>query len=59
MECEDVENVENVNENAVQLKKQKLHLEFTNFLEGHTVYETIPENMKVLIQLNLRFLYLI
>jgi hypothetical protein len=26
-----------------------LHSEFMKFLKSHTVYETIPENMKVII----------
>jgi hypothetical protein len=36
MECEEIQNI-----------VKNVHSEFMNFLEGHTVYETIPENMKV------------
>lgn len=31
----------------LKTKKVKLQQEFLKFLKGHTVYETIPENMKV------------
>jgi hypothetical protein len=37
------------------IKKSKLKEELSNFLKCHTVYETIPENMKVLINLTFRF----
>jgi metallophosphoesterase superfamily enzyme len=39
-------------------KMLKLQDEFTKFLNTHTVYETIPENMKVCIILFLNFIFL-
>ena len=38
---------QNDEDSEIFLKKKFLHKEFTGFLKSHTVYETIPENMKV------------
>jgi len=35
-------------EKEVSGKRKNLYLELTEFLKAHTVYETIPENMKVI-----------
>ena len=35
----------------LKLNKKKLQEELNKFLHSHTVYETIPENMKVLFNL--------
>ena len=37
------------NEESVDSKYQKLKMVFTKYLKEHTVYETIPENMKILV----------
>ena len=36
--------------------QKRLYEEFSNFLKKHTVYETIPENMKV--NINFHFFFL-
>ena len=41
----------------LKLNKKKLQEELNKFLRSHTVYETIPENMKVLF--NLIILYIV
>jgi hypothetical protein len=38
---------QNDEEAEISVKKKFLHTELTGFLKSHTVYETIPENMKV------------
>jgi len=39
--------LQNDEDSEIFQKKKFLHKEFTGFLKSHTVYETIPENMKV------------
>lgn len=36
-------------ETEISSKRKNLYTELTEFLKAHTVYETIPENMKVII----------
>ncbi len=38
-------------EKDILSKRKNLYIELTEFLKAHTVYETIPENMKVHIHL--------
>ncbi len=39
-------------ESEISIKRKNLYTELTNFLRAHTVYETIPENMKVYYNIN-------
>ncbi len=41
-----IEKVES-NGSTTQTPQKRLYEEFSNFLKKHSVYETIPENMKV------------
>ncbi len=40
--------LEQINGIQTSTPQKKLYEEFSNFLKKHSVYETIPENMKVL-----------
>ena len=39
--------VNDINYKNSTSNQKKLYYEFSNFLKKHTVYESIPENMKV------------
>lgn len=42
-----IEEVHQTKENLIRISQKKLCDELSNFLKKHSVYETIPENMKV------------